>query len=76
MDTEDRFAAPDQNILAGYIRDDEFAKSVKISRKTSARYRGQPDGLPFMEFGGRIYIPIEAAREWLRSRVKHPNPRR
>ena len=53
----------DQSILAGYIREDKFATAANISLRTSARYRGQPDGLPFLEFGGRIYIPIDAARE-------------
>jgi hypothetical protein len=34
------------------------------------------NGLPFVEFGGRIYIPIEEARDWLRNRIKRPNRRR
>jgi hypothetical protein len=66
----------DQSILAGYIREDKFATAANISIRTSARYRAQPDGLPFVTFGGHVYIPVAAAREWLRSRVKHPNPRR
>jgi hypothetical protein len=65
-----------QSILAGYIREDVFVADAEISKRTSARYRSQADGLPFLEFGGRIYIPIEPAREWLRSRVKRPNQRR
>ncbi|SDR52671.1 hypothetical protein SAMN05519103_04561 [Rhizobiales bacterium GAS113] len=66
----------DQNILAGYIREDEFAAKAGISRRTASRYRNQVDGLPFLEFGGWIYIPISAAREWLQARIKHPNQRR
>lgn len=65
-----------ESILAGYLTEQDFADGAKISVRTVARYRSMPDGLPYVEFGGRIYIPIEDAREWLRNRVKRPNPRR
>ncbi len=64
------------NILEGYVLESQFAAGARISPRTSARYRNQPDGLPFLEFGGKIYIPLEGAREWVQSRVKHPNARR
>jgi hypothetical protein len=63
-------------ILAGYVPEGEFAKSNGIGRRTVWRYRNQPNGLPSVEFGGRIYIPIEESREWLRARIKRPNQRR
>ncbi|WLA79011.1 hypothetical protein [Bradyrhizobium elkanii] len=65
-----------QSILDGYIREEQFALNEGISTRTSARYRAQANGLPFVEFGGKIYIPIEEARNWLRDRVKRPNRRR
>jgi hypothetical protein len=66
----------DQSILSDYLLDDDFCKQTDISPRTSHRYRNQPNGLPYMEWGGRIYIPIEPAREWFRARVKRPNQRR
>ncbi|MCW2110264.1 hypothetical protein M2227_003452 [Bradyrhizobium elkanii] len=65
-----------QSILDGYIVEQQFALNEKISPRTSARYRAMTNGLPFVEFGGRIYIPIEEARDWLRNRIKRPNRRR
>ncbi|MGM5025732.1 hypothetical protein AB8B02_05860 [Tardiphaga sp. 862_B3_N4_1] len=64
------------SILEGYVTEQQFADSAKISSRTVARYRGQKDGLPYLEFGGKIYIPVEGARDWLRSKVKKPNASR
>ena len=63
-------------ILDGYDPEPEFAEAAKIGRRTSERYRAMQDGLPYVVFGGKIYIPREEAKEWLRSRIKHPNQRR
>jgi hypothetical protein len=63
-------------VLAGYVEQVKFAAEVQVSERTVARYRNLPDGLPYLPFGGKIYIPIEEAREWLKSRVKRPNQRR
>jgi hypothetical protein len=63
-------------ILDGYCEQAAWAADARIAERTVARYRSQPDGLPFVEFGGKIYIPIEESREWLRSRIKRPNQRR
>ena len=65
-----------ESILDGYVLESDFAKSANVHKRTIARYRDQPDGLPYLEFGGRIYIPINEARAWLSDRVKRPNPRR
>jgi hypothetical protein len=64
------------NFLDGYIPDDEFAAQANVCTRTVDRYRNQPDGLPFVKFANRIYIPLLEAREWLKGRVKRPNPRR
>jgi len=65
-----------QSILDGYIAEQQFALNEKISTRTAARYRSMANGLPFVEFGGKIYIPIDEARQWLRDRTKRPNRRR
>ncbi len=67
---------PTESILDGYMLESDFASSAKVCARTIARYRNQPDGLPYVEFGGRIYIPISEARAWLSSRVRRPNQRR
>jgi hypothetical protein len=36
----------------------EWSARHNISPRTTARYRQLPNGLPFLVFGGRIYIPI------------------
>jgi len=64
------------DILDGYVPEDEFALAAKASRRTIYRYRNQPNGLPYLEWCGRIYIPLEEARRWLESRVHRPNRRR
>jgi hypothetical protein len=64
------------NILDGYVTQDEFAAAHNIHPRTATRYRRQADGLPYIEFGGKIYINIEAARAWLSRQVKRPNKRR
>jgi hypothetical protein len=66
-----------RSVLDGFVPEERFASDNHISPRTSRRYRLQPDGLPFLEWGGKIYIHVETARDWLlRSRMKHPNPRR
>lgn len=64
------------SILDGYDPEAAFAAGHKISIRTTARYRNQPDGLPYVMFGGKVYIPRDEAKEWLRSRIKRPNQRR
>jgi hypothetical protein len=63
-------------LLDGYQFEGDFAVENHIERRTSARYRHEPDGMPFVEFGGKIYIHIEGAKKWLLRRQKRPNPRR
>ncbi len=64
------------SVLAGFVDEMTFAAEARISQRTSARYRKQPDGLPYVEFGGRTYIPLAEAREWLEAKIKRPNHRR
>ena len=59
-----------------YVTEAKFASENGIHQRTAARYRNEPDGLPFVEFGGKIYIHLPLAREWLEARVHRLNPRR
>lgn len=64
------------NLLAGYETEAEFAKRHDLSPRTVARYRNEPDGLPFMFWAGRIYIHLAGAADYMARRVRKPNMRR
>jgi hypothetical protein len=62
------------NILEGYARPEDFGRENRVSTKTLAKYRKQPDGLPYVMFANKVWIPVDRAREWLERRIKNPNP--
>jgi hypothetical protein len=64
----------DSDFLALYEKESDWAEGHGISQRTAARYRAL--GLPFLTFGGWIWIPKREGREWIASRVKRRNPRR
>jgi hypothetical protein len=66
----------DPDFLAEYERESDWAKAHGISQRTAARYRALPNGLPFLFFGGWVWIPKRDGREWIASCVKRHNPRR
>jgi hypothetical protein len=63
------------NILDDYALEDDFCAEHGITKRTCARYRNQPDGLPFMMWGGKVWIHLSGAREFLVRRTRKPNPR-
>ena len=63
-------------ILDGYAREGDFAKANNINPRTVQNYRSEPDGLPFVIWGGKVFIPLADARAWLEKRVQRPNPNR
>ena len=62
----------DSDFLAVYEKESDWAEGHGISQRTAARYRAL--GLPFLTFGGWIWIPKHEGREWIASRVKRRNP--
>jgi hypothetical protein len=66
----------DLDFLAEYEKEADWAAGHGISQRTAARYRALPNGLPFLTFGGFVWIPKRAGREWIASRVRRRNPRR
>jgi hypothetical protein len=64
------------SVLEGFEPEKKFAVDNEISDRTIKNYRKLPDGLPYVMWGGRVYIPIEKARAWLERRINHPNQRR
>lgn len=61
------------NLLDDYALEDDCAKAWGVDRRTIARYRNEPNGLPFMKLGGRVYIHLPGAREWVKRRTIRRN---
>lgn len=66
----------DTSFLDEFKSEADWAAEHNITQRTSARYRQQVDGLPHLEFGGRIYIPKRDGEEWIKGRIRRPNPSR
>jgi hypothetical protein len=64
----------DPDFLAEYEKESDWAQGHGISQRTAKRYRAI--GLPFLTFGGFVWIPKREGRAWIASRVKRRNPRR
>jgi hypothetical protein len=64
----------DPDFLAEYQREDEWADAHGVHQRTVARYRAL--GLPYLSFGGQVWIHRRGGREWIASRVKRRNTRR
>jgi len=64
-------------LLADYVDRASLCEALgDVSTRTIARYENQPDGLPSVTIGGRKYYRLEAVKDWLLKRERHPNPRR
>lgn len=55
-------------ILEGFEREATLAKALNMSRRTLARYRRQ--GMPWMDWGGEIWINVAGAKHWIAKRVQ------
>jgi hypothetical protein len=58
-------------ILDGYVKESVFAAANNISHRTSARYRLM--GMPYLVWGGGVYVHVDGAREWLLSQTRRRN---
>ena len=64
-------------LLDGYEPEEDFCReNGPMARRTCARYRNEPDGLPYVMWAGKVYIHIEGARAFLERRTRRPNPAR
>jgi hypothetical protein len=69
-------ATLDSGFLSEYQKQADWAEGHGISQRTAARYRALPGGLPFLIFGGCIWIPKREGAAWIASRVQRRNPSR
>ena len=75
-DKRAREMSTDANILQDYVWEGDFAEANHVSQRTVKRARDEPDGLAWIEWGGRVYIHLPSARQYLARRTRRPNPTR
>jgi hypothetical protein len=64
------------DLLKDYQPEAEFAEEVHVSQRTVARHRNKPNGLPYMEWAGRIWIHVPGAKQYFASLTRRRNPQR
>jgi hypothetical protein len=64
----------DEDFLSEYESEDTWSMRHGITRRTAQRYR--EDGLPYMFWGGRIWIHKQGGAEYIASRVRRRNQRK
>jgi len=64
------------SILQDYMTRDELATELGVTPRTIMRWQDQPDGLPYVEMGGRIIYRRQSILTWLEGRERRPNQRR
>jgi hypothetical protein len=65
----------DPDFLAEYEKESAWAEGHGVCQRTVARYRAA--GLPYLTFGGFVWIHKRGGKEWIASRVKkRRTPRR
>ena len=62
----------DKRLIDALFRD----ATTRPAPRTLAKWRAQPDGLPFTKIGGKVLYHIPTVRDWLMQRMTRPNPRR
>ena len=57
-----------RRLIDGYINIKQTAHELGISVRTLQRHWAHGDGPPRLKLGGRIHVPIEDLKAWLKSR--------
>jgi hypothetical protein len=65
-----------QSILEDFQPQSAFAAEHGVSEHTIARYRKEPNGIPYALFGGKVHIYLPGAREWMARRIRRRAPLR
>jgi len=60
----------DDNILSEYQLQAEAARAGRVSERTIARKRREPNGIPWMEWGGKVYVHRAGYRDYLKRRIQ------
>jgi hypothetical protein len=71
-----RSPVTDPDFLEEYERETTWAPKHGITKRTSQSYRNnETNGLPFLRWGGEIWIHKKGGAEYIASRIKRRNPR-
>ncbi len=66
--------AKTSDFLEGFQLEDDWCAEVGVTPRTCQRYRlTEAPGLPYVEFGGKIYIKLDEGRQWLANRTRRRN---
>lgn len=63
-------------LLDDYLNRDQLAHELKVNPRTVMRWQNLPDGLPYLELGGRILYRRQSVMDWIASKERRPNARR
>lgn len=63
-------------LLQDYLTRDQVASELRVATRTVARWQNQPNGIPYIEMGGRILYRRQSILSWIESRERRPNQRR
>ncbi len=64
------------DLLRDYAPLDEVARDLGVCVRTLRRRINQPDGWPYLLWGGRVMLHIPTVRERIAAEVKVKNPTR
>lgn len=64
------------NILEGYVDEETLATATGRSTRTIKRWRNEPDGLPYVKLGCRVYFNVESTKRWIAAKETQRNPSR
>lgn len=64
-----------RNILSDYVNIEALALELKCSTRTIARRVNEPNGLPFVRLGGRIYFSVLSVKRWIAEKETQRNPK-
>lgn len=63
-------------LLHDFLTRDQLASELHVTPRTVIRWQNQPDGIPYIEMGGRILYRRQSILAWIEGRERHPNQRR
>ena len=62
-------------LLQDYLTREQAAAELHVTPRTLSRWQAQPNGLPYVEMGGRVLYRRQSILAWIESCERRPNPR-
>jgi hypothetical protein len=64
------------SLLQDFLTREQAAAELHVTPRTLSRWQAKPDGLPYVEMGGRILYRRQSILAWIESCERRPNARR